>query len=363
LQPVNEEGADDGTAQDAASRCVLSVGTIEAVRDLAWRMIVQLSKPLGTTIPINDPRVRLKGFHIPFSSPDTSGRWGHEWPGSRLTGDDMRKLAVLGNYAKLPTNEVLHIAVGVLYEHTRAVMLRLLDRHEETGKPFPELLDDVGVFQVAPSRAAGIGSDGDGDRTGTQHPQADARALPNAGHPTVAMPVKEEPAIITGPAGAPTNDHGSLAAETAHDGSTSHSIPPHPMTKRTTAPAPREGITDDRIQELAERMQRLQETMEVLIGSMDEFRDDLVHTLRNLPDQLPAPVHIHSLPVDPTASDFGERINVIPQEVMARLRKEAASGGGASAVAAAAEGEPSPAPLIDGMAGNGIRPRQGRLFG
>ena len=342
-----------------------SIATTEAVRGLAQRMIAQLAKPLGTTIPINDPRVRLQAFQIPLSSPDTSGRWGHEWPGSRLTGDDMRRLAVLGNYAKLPTNELLHIAVGVLYEHTRAFMLRLLDRHEQTGKPFAELLDDVGAFQVAPSQAATTGGNGDRDHAGTQHPQADARALPNAGHPTVAMPVTREPAIITHPAVAPADDHGSLAAETADDGPTSLSIPPHPMAKRTAAPAPREGITDDRIQNMEERMQRLQETMDVLIGSIDEFREDLVHTLRNLPDQLPPPAHIHSLPLDPTAADFGERINVIPQEVMARLREEAARGGGTPAVATAAEGDPSPAPLVDEMAANGSRPqtRQGKLFG
>lgn len=340
------------------------ITTPEAVRGLAQRMVAQLAKPLGTTNPINDPRVRLKAFQITFSSPDTSGRWGHEWPGSRLTGDDMRRLAVLGNYAKLPTNELLHIAVGVLYEHTRALMQRLLDRHEQTGRPFSELLDDVGVFQVAPSRTAGIGSDGGRDPAEAQHPQADVRALPNAGHPTVAMPVTREPAIVTHLAMAPADDYGSLAAETAHDSSTSHSIPPHPMAKRTVAPAPRESSTDDRVQELEERMQRLQETMEVLIGSIDEFRDDLVHTLRNLPDQLPPPVHIHSLPLDPTAPDFGERINVIPQEVMARLREEAARGGGTPAVATAAEGDPPPAPLVDGMAGNGNRPqtRQGTLF-
>jgi hypothetical protein len=87
------------------------------------------------------------------------------------------------------------------------------------------------------------------------------------------------------------------------------------MAKRTSAPAPREGITDDRIQELEERMQRLQETMDVLIGSIDEFRE--------------------------------------AQEVMARLREEAARGGGEPAVATAAEGDPSPAPTVDGAAGNG----------
>lgn len=328
-------------------------------------MIAQLAKPLDTTIPIHDPRVRLKAFQIPLSSPDTSGRWGHEWPGSRLTGDDMRRLAVLGNYAKLPTNELLHIAVGVLYEHTRALMLRLLDRHEQTGRPFAELLDDVAVLQVAAGRvAAAVGGNGDAHRADAQHQQADARALPNAGHPTVAMPVMREPVIISDPDGAQTDDHGSLAAETGHDGRTSLSIPPHTMAKRTAAPVPREGITDERIQDLEERMQRLQETMDVLIGSIDEFREDLVHTIRNLPDQLPPPVHIHSLPLDPTAPDFGERINGIPLEVMARLRKEAARGRGEPAVGTAAEADPPPASAVDGASGNGHRSqsRQGTLF-
>lgn len=108
----------------------------------------------------------------------------------------------------------------MLYEHTRAVMLRLLDWHAQTGRPFAESLDNVAVFPAAPSAAAGIGSDGDRDRAGTQHAQADARALLTGGHPTVAMPVTREPAIITHPAGVPTNDHASLAAETAHDGPT-----------------------------------------------------------------------------------------------------------------------------------------------
>jgi hypothetical protein len=328
-------------------------------------MVVQLGKPLDTTIPITDPRVRLKGFGISLSSPDASGRWGHEWPGSRLTGDDMRRLAVLGNYAKLPTNELLHIAVGVLYEHTRALMLRLLESHEQTGKPFAELLDDVAVLGSGPSRAAAIGGNGNPDRAEAQHRQVDARALSNAGQPAFGSPVTREPALIADYEGAPTNDDGSLAAETADHACTSLSIPPHTMAKRTATPAPREGITDDRVQELKERMQRLQETMDVLIGSIDEFRDDLIHTLRNLPDQLPPPVHIHSLPLDPAASDFGERINGIPLEVMARLREEAVRAKGERVVATAAEGDPPPATTVDGAAGNGHRSqsKQGTLFG
>jgi hypothetical protein len=96
------------------------------------------------------------------------------------------------------------------------------------------------------------------------------------------------------------------------------------------------------ISSLKERMQRLQETMDVLIGSIDEFREDLVHTLRNLPDRLPPPVHIHSLPLDPTAPDFGERVNAIPREVTVRLRHEAGRGGGGESVAAA-----TALPLVD----------------
>ncbi len=46
---------------------------------------------------------------------------------------------------------------------------------------------------------------------------------------------------------------------------------------------------------MEERIERPQETMSLLIGSIDEFRDELVHTLRNLLDPLPPPVHIQQL--------------------------------------------------------------------
>lgn len=136
------------------------------------------------------------------------------------------------------------------------------------------------------------------------------------------------------------------------------------MAKRTTEAKTHEPITDERIQDLEYRMQRLQETMEVLIGSIDEFREDLVHTFRNLPDQLPPPIHIHSLPVDPLASDFGDRINAIPPEIMDRLRREAAGGRGEQTVAAAAEGDPSPDPILNETPPDNQRPtaRQPRLF-
>ena len=137
------------------------------------------------------------------------------------------------------------------------------------------------------------------------------------------------------------------------------------MAKRNATTGPCEGITDERVRELEDRMQRLQETMDTLIGAIDEFRDDLVHTLRNLPDRMPPPLHIHSLPLDPTDPEFGERVNCIPLDVMARLRDEAVRGReGGPAVAAAAEGEPSPAPMLNETPPDAQRPtaRQPRLF-
>jgi hypothetical protein len=124
------------------------------------------------------------------------------------------------------------------------------------------------------------------------------------------------------------------------------------------------GSTDDRIAQLEERMQRLQESMDVLRASIDEFRDDLVHTLRNLPDRLPPVPHIHSLPLDPTDPDFGERLNAVPREVMVRLRAEVARQAECAATVAA-EGEPTPGPVFNGAPANEPRrgERQGRLFG
>jgi hypothetical protein len=79
----------------------------------------------------------------------------------------------------------------------------------------------------------------------------------------------------------------------------------------------------EQIEELTREMQALREEVQVLRMSIDEFRDDLVHALRNPPEQLPPPLHIHSLPLDPTAPDFGDRINAVPPEQIEALRLEA----------------------------------------
>lgn len=137
------------------------------------------------------------------------------------------------------------------------------------------------------------------------------------------------------------------------------------MSKRIAAKAPAEGLSEDRLGQLEEHMRLLQETMDTLIAAIDEFHDEMIHALRNLPDRLPPPLHIHSLPLDPTDAEFADRVNAVPPEVLARLRDEAVAGRPAeSPPAAAAEGSPSPADVIEEPPGNG-RPRdarQARLF-
>jgi hypothetical protein len=121
--------------------------------------------------------------------------------------------------------------------------------------------------------------------------------------------------------------------------------------------------TADDMRSLEEEMVRLREEMHVLRESLDELREEFVHALRNQPEQLPPPLRVHSLPLDPTAEDFGERINAVPADVMARLRAEAAAGGGVSSFAAAAEGRPNAPSLLDGTDDRSRVPgRQKKLF-
>ena len=87
--------------------------------------------------------------------------------------------------------------------------------------------------------------------------------------------------------------------------------------RKSPGPAARPPVEDD---ELTEEIRGLRDEVRVLQESIDEFREALEHAVRNLPDRLPPPTRIWSLPSDPTASDFGERINAIPQEQMEALR-------------------------------------------
>lgn len=273
----------------------------------------------------------------------------------RPTWDDCRRLATIGNAARITTGRALHHAVRIGHHLFRTVMSEIMTTSEQTGASVRDLL-------VTASTGNGLCPPCEIDRS----ENAD-RSRPDAGAAAVVLSGATDAGLDADrPSGGSEPQTPPMANSSDHF-STALSIPPQPMAKRAAPPASREKVTEERIEELEDRIDRLQETMQVLIDSIDELRVELVHTLRNLPDRLPPPLHIHSLPLDPTASDFGDRVNAIPQEVMDRLRAEAADArrGEPAAAATAAEGNPVPAAVVDESEGNGHRcpGRQGRLFG
>lgn len=225
----------------------------------------------------------------------------------------MRKLHVLGNYAGLPTTELIHVAVGLLFAETRDVILQLLATHEQTGRPFQE------VAEAALATLASAPETSDQPRATT------AGTGPVSQHPPPHI--------------APFHPHGggdeqvsvdfldntpAIAAESplASGPACSNSFPAAPMTRRKS-PASATTMPDETSVSLTEDVRALRDEVHVLREAVDDFREVFEHTIRNLPDQLPPPLRIWSLPADPTAPDFGERINAVPQEQMEALRAEA----------------------------------------
>jgi len=289
-------------------------------------------------------------FEIPLDdqSPKTDLR-------CRPTSDDCRRLATIGNAARITTGRALHHAVRIGHHLFRTVMMEILATSERTGASVRELLTTASA-----GNGICLSPEGDLNECGETPPTSATAAVGTPAEPIAAIAVAQPPAR--------PQPQTPLSMQASDQPCTALSIPPQPMAKRAAATPSRENVTEERIEELEDRIDRLQETMQVLIESIDELRVELVHALRNLPDRLPPPLHIHSLPLDPTASDFGDRVNAIPQEVMDRLRAEAAGarrGESAPAPATAAEGNPVPAAVIDESQGNGHRGpgRQGTLFG
>ena len=54
----------------------------------------------------------------------------------------MKRLRILANLTGLPVNQILHVAVSLLFCQTRGAMQELLARHRETGRSLAELLGD-----------------------------------------------------------------------------------------------------------------------------------------------------------------------------------------------------------------------------
>jgi len=94
------------------------------------------------------------------------------------------------------------------------------------------------------------------------------------------------------------------------------------MAKRTTTPS---AETPDG--QLTNVIDELRDEIRVLRTVVDELREELQYLVLNPEARLPGdeqwrPVRISSMPADPTASDFGERLNSVPAGVIERLRAD-----------------------------------------
>jgi hypothetical protein len=146
---IDDDAGDGVTAQRAVTTEASTTSPAHAVITLCRRIFERLPNRhvpdglRGNTLA--ETRYRLAGFSKSLS-PTDSGAVGYQWPGSRLTSGDVQRLNVISNATGLPCNELLHVAVGVLFDQTREVVARLLTTHEQTGRALTELLDDVSVI-------------------------------------------------------------------------------------------------------------------------------------------------------------------------------------------------------------------------
>jgi hypothetical protein len=86
---------------------------------------------------------KLRALSMPFSAVDDSGIYGCQWPASRLTGDDMKRLRILANLSGLPCNEILCVGTRVLFCQTRSLMDVAIALHEESRIPLAELFEEI----------------------------------------------------------------------------------------------------------------------------------------------------------------------------------------------------------------------------
>ena len=86
--------------------------------------------------------------------------------------------------------------------------------------------------------------------------------------------------------------------------------------------------TQEILNRLVETVERLEAEMRCIRETLDRIQDDFAWSLNNDPTRedtwRPAspPVHISSLPRDPLASDFGERINQVTADELAASREQ-----------------------------------------
>jgi hypothetical protein len=104
---------------------------------------------------------------------------------------------------------------------------------------------------------------------------------------------------------------------------TGKSTPGKSKSKAKLTSQDKSPVSNQTVDELAYVVEQLIEQIVVLRQAIDEIGQDLQWAIRNhVVEPHPAP-SITSMPSDPLADDFAERVNTVPQEVVERLRTEA----------------------------------------
>ena len=294
-----------GSRLDKAS-AVLTTPLPEGVAALCRRIIDRIpERPLPRNIevqPEREARWKLRALCERPASPDGEELNGYRWPASQLTDEDRRRLNVISNMTKVPCTKLLHLAVAALFDQTRSVMAELLRVHETTGQPLARFLgQDFDIRQHLPAAAPKQWGQRDAS------PRQTGETLGDTARNHV--PCVDTPAIVAEPTG-------MSIAETSPGSSDSN---PTPVESRISGPTQSE--QPEHTSDLIAEIQGLRNELRVAWQAIDELREWADHALRNPLEPPSPPLRIWSLASDPTANDFGQRINAVPPEQMEALRQ------------------------------------------
>jgi hypothetical protein len=248
-----------------------------------------------------------RGLSMDLSKSDHDAALGYQWPASRLTDTDMRRLRLLSNLTRLPCNELLHVAVELLHQQTRGRALQLLGSQQQVAplQPGPHVQQHVGTQHPGDKPDVAISA-------GPATPQPSAAEIPwtpprpNAVH-NLPHEQREQSLLAAEPSAVSSSPTGSSTAR---------------PTKRRTKSVEPDPVANDAHDTLADEVRQLREEVRVVWEAVDELRESMEHALRNPPEPPPPPFRLTSMAADPTAEDFAERLNAIPLEQIEALRRE-----------------------------------------
>jgi len=87
--------------------------------------------------------------------------------------------------------------------------------------------------------------------------------------------------------------------------------------------ADRRDVSGDQVESMTAEVSRLADEVRVLRDAINDLREELQYAVRNN-KPLPPPLHITSMPLDPTTPDFHQRVNAVPTEQIKAMRRSLA---------------------------------------